>query len=58
MVTEKEVTEEKKRLLEELVRLGDRLSLIYWYGWLLPFLNHEKEERILRRMKEIVNQLL
>jgi len=57
VVTEKEVTEEKKRLLEELVRLGDRLSLIYWYGRLLP-LNHEKEERILRRMKEIVNQLL
>jgi len=37
--------------------LGDMLSYIYWYGWLLP-INHEREEKILKRMKEIVNQLI
>lgn len=46
----------ENELIDELIYLGDRLSYIFYYGWFLP-LNHEKEEKILKRMKEIVDEL-
>lgn len=52
-----EITKEEEMLLDELIKLGDELSLIYYYSWLAPKLDGKREVEILKKMKEIVNKL-
>jgi len=52
------MTPEKMEKIKELVRLKDELVLVNYWKVIAPWLNHEREREILKKMKEIVSQII